>query len=149
MNRSAALTQRQSGRFLPAVGCVLWTTRQQSRYLAEEGRALSQHQLSGVPVWQQQHPHSCYNESKEPLFRLLINTFFFFCLFQSKRGEHFVLQLTTTVCVDILRWEHASSELHQKLNMVDGKPAPLPPPFQYLKIHWKIKMTKGISVTSH
>lgn len=74
-------------------------------------REAEQHQLSGILVWQQ-HPHSCYNESEEPLFTLLVNTCFFFLLFPSKRRKHLV-QFTTTrcVCVDILRWEHASFEL--------------------------------------
>ena len=59
-----------------------------------------------------------FNESEEPLFRLLINTqvVFFLLLLLSvskQTGEHLVVQFTTTrcVCVDILRWEHASFEL--------------------------------------
>lgn len=82
------------------------------------------HVPSGVSVWQQ-HPHSCYNESEEPLFRLLINTLGLF-LFPSKAENILWYKSLQQGVFDILRWEHASFELPQNSTWWVENLPPLP-----------------------
>lgn len=60
-----------------------------------------------------------------------------------------MVQFTTTrcVCVDILRWEHASIQLPRHSTWWVEHLSPLPPPKQNTSLGKK--MAKGISVTSH